>query len=184
MIEIRIHGRGGQGAVTSSKIAGMAASIEGIYGQALPFYGFERRGAPVEVYLRFDENPILIASQVYEPDGIIVLDPILAELGHVVAKGLKPKGFAVLNTLKQPSDFEYGKKLSKVGVVDATGIALKTIKQPISNTAILGAFARTSGIVKLSSLEEAIKHVLPERLQKANIDSLRLAYEETKIEEN
>lgn len=184
MIEIRIHGRGGQGAVTSSKIAGMAVSIEGKFGQALPFYGFERRGAPVEVYVRVDDQPILISSQVYEPDGIIVLDPILAELGHVVGKGLKPKGFAVLNSLKKPEEFDYANKLSKIGVVDATGVALKTLKAPISNTAILGAFARTTGVVKLSSLEEAIKHVLPERLHKSNIDALRMSYEETNLKEN
>jgi 2-oxoacid:acceptor oxidoreductase gamma subunit (pyruvate/2-ketoisovalerate family) len=182
MMEIRIHGRGGQGAVTSSKIAGLAASIEGKYGQALPFYGFERRGAPVEVYLRFDDQPILISSQIYEPDGIIVLDPILAELGRVVAKGLKPKGFAVLNTLKKPEEIEYAKNLSKIGVVDATGVALKTLKAPISNTAILGAFAKTEEMVKLSSLEEAIRHVLPDRIQKPNIEALRMAYDETKIE--
>lgn len=113
MMEIRVHGRGGQGAVTSSKITGLAASIEGLYSQALPFYGFERRGAPVEVYLRFDDKPILIASQIYEPDGIIVLDPILAELGNVVSKGLKPKGFAVLNTLKEPAEFDYAKNYQK-----------------------------------------------------------------------
>jgi 2-oxoacid:acceptor oxidoreductase gamma subunit (pyruvate/2-ketoisovalerate family) len=181
MIEIRIHGRGGQGAVTSSKIAGMAASLEGKYSQALPFYGFERRGAPVEVYLRFDDKPILIASQIYDPDGIVVLDPILAELGRVVAKGLKPRGFAVLNTLKGPEEFDYAKTLSKIGVVDATGVALKTLKQPISNTAILGAFSRIMEIVKLSSLEEAIRHVFPERLWQSNIEALRLAYNETKI---
>jgi len=183
MMEIRIHGRGGQGAVTSSKIAGLAISIEGKFGQALPFYGFERRGAPVEVYVRFDDKPILISSQVYEPDGIIVLDPILAELGRVVAKGLKEEGFAVLNTLKGPDEIDYAKKLAKVGVVDATGVALKTLKAPISNTAILGAFARTTDMVKLPSLEEAIQHVLPERLHKSNIDALRLAYEETKVKE-
>ncbi|MGQ9679311.1 MAG: 2-oxoacid:acceptor oxidoreductase family protein [Candidatus Bathyarchaeia archaeon] len=181
MMEIRIHGRGGQGAVTSSKIAGLAATVQGLYGQALPFYGFERRGAPVEVYLRFDEKPILISSQIYEPDGIIVLDPILAELGHVVSKGLKPKGFAILNTLKDPEEFSYARNLSKVGAADATGIALKTIKQPISNTAILGAFARTVGIVKLSSLEEAIKQILPARFHSANIEALRMAYNETKV---
>ncbi|MBS7619367.1 2-oxoacid:acceptor oxidoreductase family protein, partial [Candidatus Bathyarchaeota archaeon] len=73
------------------------------------------------------------------------------------------------------------RKLSKIGVLDATGVALKTIKQPISNTAILGAFARTVGIIKLSSLEEAIKQILPERLHNANIESLRMAYNETKV---
>jgi 2-oxoacid:acceptor oxidoreductase gamma subunit (pyruvate/2-ketoisovalerate family) len=180
MIEIRMHGRGGQGVVTSSKILGLAASIEGIYSQALPFYGFERRGAPVEVYLRLDDKPILISSQIYEPDGIVVLDPILAEQS-IVAKGLKAGGFAVLNTLKSPEQIDYTKRLSRVGVVDATGVALKTLKAPISNTAILGAFTKTVGMLKLSSVEEAIRQVLPERLHAANIEALRLAYEETRV---
>ena len=183
MMEIRIHGRGGQGAVTSSKLAGLAASIEGKYGQGLPFYGFERRGAPVEVYLRFDEKPILISSRIYEPDGIIVLDPILAELGNVVARGLKEGGFAVLNTLKDPEEFEYAGKLSKIATVDATGVALKTLRAPITNTAILGAFAKATGMLKLSSLEEAIKRILRERFHKPNIEALRMAYDETQIKE-
>ncbi|MBS7652429.1 MAG: 2-oxoacid:acceptor oxidoreductase family protein [Candidatus Bathyarchaeia archaeon] len=182
MIEIRMHGRGGQGVVTSSKILGLAASIEGIYSQALPFYGFERRGAPVEVYLRLGDKPILISSQIYEPDGIVVLDPILAEM-NVVARGLKTGGFAVLNTLKPPEQIDYTKRLSRVGVVDATGVALKTLKVPISNTAILGAFIKTVGMLKLSSVEEAIRQVLPERLHAANIEALRLAYEETRVRE-
>lgn len=183
MMEIRIHGRGGQGAVTSSKLAGLAASIEGKYGQGLPFYGFERRGAPVEVYLRFDEKPILISSRIYEPDGIIVLDPILAELGDVVAKGIREGGFAVLNTLKEPEEIGYAEGLGKIATVDATGVALKTLGRPITNTAILGAFARMTGMLKLTSLEEAVKQILAERFHKANVEALRLAYEETKVKE-
>ncbi|KON30866.1 hypothetical protein AC482_02645 [miscellaneous Crenarchaeota group-15 archaeon DG-45] len=183
MIEIRIHGRGGQGAVTSSKLAGLAASIEGKYGQGLPFYGFERRGAPVEVYLRFDERPILVSSRVYEPDGIIVLDPILAELEGVVAQGLREGGFAVLNTLKDPGEIGYAGRLSRVAAVDATGIALKTLGQPITNTAILGAFARATDVVKLSSLEEAVRQILPGRFHGANIEALRTAYDETRVRE-
>ena len=183
MMEIRIHGRGGQGAVTSSKLAGLAASIEGKYGQGLPFYGFERRGAPVEVYLRFDDRPILISSRIYEPHGIIVLDPILAELESVVAKGMKEGGFAVLNTLKDPEEIGYARRLSKIAAVDATGVALKTLGRPITNTAILGAFSRATEILKLSSLEEAVKRVLPQRFHGANIEALRMAYGETRVKE-
>lgn len=183
MMEIRIHGRGGQGAVTSSKLAGLAASIEGKYSQGLPFYGFERRGAPVEVYLRFDDKPILISSRIYEPDGVIVLDPILAELEDVVAQGLKEGGFAVLNTLKNPEEIGYASRLSKFAAVDATGVALKTLGQPITNTAILGAFARATGELKLSSLEEAVRQILPERFHRSNIEALRMAYQETKVRE-
>ena len=180
-MEIRFHGRSGQGAVTSSKLAGLAATIENKYGQAIPFYGFERMGAPVEVYLRLDEEAILISSRIYEPDGIIVLDPILAELDHVVARGLKENGFAVLNTLKDPSEIKYTEKLSKVATIDATGVALKTLKAPITSTAVLGAFIKMTGMISLSSLEEAITRFLPERYHKANIEAIRMAYDETKV---
>lgn len=183
MIEIRIHGRGGQGAVTSSKIAGIAASIEGKYAQGLPFFGFERRGAPLTVFLRLDDKPITIASRIYEPDGIIVLDPALAEIKNVIAAGLKQGGVAVMNTLKKPEEVDLGVKLSKLAVVDATGVALKMLGQPITNTAILGAFSKATGLIKLESLEEGIMRVLPPRIQARNVKALQTAYDETVIKE-
>lgn len=183
MIEIRIHGRGGQGAVTSSKIAGIAASLEGKSAQALPFYGFERRGAPVHVFLRLDDKPIVINSRIYEPDGIIVLDPVLAGVKSVVAVGLKEGGFAVLNTPKKPEEVDLGVKLSMAATVDATDIALKTLGMPITNTAILGAFSAATKALKLDSLEEGIRGVLPPRIHKRNIDAIRMAYESVNIKE-
>ncbi|MFQ6075061.1 MAG: 2-oxoacid:acceptor oxidoreductase family protein [Candidatus Bathyarchaeia archaeon] len=183
MIEIRIHGRGGQGAVTSSKIAGIAASLEGKFAQGLPFYGFERRGAPLTVFLRIDDRPITVASRIYEPDGIIVLDSALAELSGVVGVGLKEGGFAVLNTLKKPDEVDLGVRLSKIATLDATGVALKTLGLPITNTAILGALCKTTGVVKLESLEEGVKAVLPPRIHGRNVKALRTAYDEVVVRE-
>lgn len=183
VIEIRIHGRGGQGAVTSSKIAGIAASLEGKFAQGLPFYGFERRGAPLTVFLRIDDRPITVASRIYEPDGIIVLDSALAELSGVVGVGLKEGGFAVLNTLKKPDEVDLGVRLSKIATLDATGVALKTLGLPITNTAILGALCKTTGVVKLESLEEGVKAVLPPRIHGRNVKALRTAYDEVVVRE-
>jgi len=183
LIEIRIHGRGGQGSVVASKIAGTAASLEGKYAQGLPFYGFERRGAPVQVYLRFDTKPITISSRVYNPDGIIVLDPVLAQTKEIVAVGLKEGGFAVLNTRKKPEEIDLGVRLSKIGVVDATGVALKTIGSPITNTAILGAFCATTKLLKLESVVDAVKAVLPERYHESNIKAVTVSSDETVVRE-
>jgi pyruvate ferredoxin oxidoreductase gamma subunit/2-oxoisovalerate ferredoxin oxidoreductase gamma subunit len=188
LIEMRIHGRGGQGAVTSSKIAGVAVSLEGKYVQALPFYGFERRGAPVQVFLRLDEEPIFIASRIYEPDGILVLDPVLASTPEVVASGMKDNGFAILNTTKSFDELyeaysNAGINVSKLGKVDATGIALKTIGAPITNTAILGAFCKMTGFLKLDFLFDGIKQVLPPRFHQSNVAACQMSYDQTDIKE-
>jgi len=188
LIEMRVHGRGGQGAVTSSKIAGVAVSLEGKYVQALPFYGFERRGAPVQVFLRLDEEPIYIASRVYEPDGILVLDPILATTPEVVAAGMKDNGFAILNTNKSFDEIDEiykkaGVNLGRLATVDATGIALKTIGAPITNTAILGSFCNMTGFLKLDFLFDGIRHVLPPRFHQSNIAACQMSYDQTAIKE-
>ena len=184
MIEFRLHGRGGQGTVTSSKIAGVAAAIDGKFAQSLPFYGFERRGAPVEVYFRLDDKPVTVNTRIYNPDGIIVLDPVLPfQFTQLVTKGLKQGAIAILNTAKKPEDINLGVKLSKVFVVDATSIALEILKAPITNTAILGAFSGGTKLLKLDSVVEGVKHVLPERLWARNIEAVKRAYNEVKVKE-
>jgi len=184
MIEFRLHGRGGQGTVTSSKIAGVAAAIEGKFAQSLPFYGFERRGAPVEVYFRLDDKPVTVNTRIYNPDGIIVLDPVLPfQFTPLVTRGLKSGALVVLNTSKSPDEINLGVKLSKVVTVDATTIALEVLRVPITNTAILGAFAGGTGLLKLDSVIEGVKHVLPERLWARNIEAVKRAYNEVKVKE-
>ena len=178
LIEIRWHGRGGQGAVTASEITAIAAIEQGKYAQAFPSFGVERRGAPVEAFTRIDDKPIYIRSKVYEPDIIVVLDPTL--LGPEIAQGLKEGGLVVVNTDKSPEEV---KKLLdrddiRVAVVDATKIALETLRRPIVNTAILGAFVKASGLVDLDHILEAVKSKVPPRTLEANLEAVKRAHEE------
>jgi len=178
LVEVRWHGRGGQGAVTASEITAIAAIDEGKYAQAFPSFGVERRGAPVEAFTRIDEKPIYIRSKVYEPDVIVVLDPTLLELN--IAYGLKEKGTAVVNTDKSPEEVKklLGRDDIKVAVVDATKIALETLKRPIVNTAILGAFVKATNLVKLEYVMEAVKQKVPPRTIEKNLEAIKKAYEE------
>ncbi len=157
MYEVRFHGRGGQGAVTAANILAIAAFKEGKDVQAFPIFGVERRGAPVAAFMRMDEKPIDIKTQIYEPDAIVVLDPTLLEVVDV-AKGLKPGGIIILNTTKEPNEFTFGD--AKCFTVDATSIAvanrLGTTTNPIVNTAVLGAFSKAVGNVGMDAIREAI----------------------------
>ncbi len=163
MIEIRIHGRGGQGAVIASKLLAWAFFKEGKHIQSFPTYGVERRGAPVAAFVRVDDKPVLIRSQIYEPDHIIVLDPTLIESVDVT-KGLKKGGWILINTIRPPSEFSNLSQF-KIATVDASGIAVKYMlgskSHPIVNTGILGAFARVTGFVSLKATVEAIVENVP-----------------------
>ena len=179
MIEIRFHGRGGQGAVTAVKILASAIYLEGKYTQAIPMYGTERRGAPVVAFCRVDDVRIRERDLVHEPDIVVVLDPLLSRSVDVT-EGLKPGGLVLVNypgTYKETGlagDF-------KIATVDATKIALDIIGRPITNTAILGAFAKATGLVKLESLEEAIKGELPSRIIATNVETMRRAFNEVSL---
>jgi 2-oxoacid:acceptor oxidoreductase gamma subunit (pyruvate/2-ketoisovalerate family)/2-oxoacid:acceptor oxidoreductase delta subunit (pyruvate/2-ketoisovalerate family) len=177
LIEIRFHGRGGQGAVTAVKILASAIYIEGKYTQAIPMYGTERRGAPVVAFCRVDDTRIRERDLVHEPDIVVVLDPLLSRTVDVT-EGLKPGGLVLIN---YPGPYkETGLAGNfKIATVDATKIALDIIGRPITNTAILGAFAKATGLVKLESLEEAIKGELPSRIIATNVETMRRAYMET-----
>ena len=178
MIEIRIHGRGGQGAVIASEVLASAFFKEGKYVQAFPAFGVERRGAPVTAFTRVDEQPIRIRHFIYEPDHIIVLDPTLIESTQVDS-GLKEKGWIILNTDKAPRTFG-GFSRFRVATVDASRIALGhklgSATAPIVNTAILGAFSRITGMVSVDSVVEAMAEFVP--VNKAgNAAAIKEAYE-------
>jgi 2-oxoacid:acceptor oxidoreductase gamma subunit (pyruvate/2-ketoisovalerate family) len=164
MHELRIHGRGGQGAVIASKLLAAALFREGKSVQSFPAFGVERRGAPVTAFLRLSEGPILLRCEITQPDDLIVLDPTLVEAVDVTT-GLKPGGRIIINSDKDPG--EYAKLISRfrVATVDANEIArrheLGSKTQPIVNTAILGAFAAATGIVELESVCEAIAEDVP-----------------------
>ncbi len=177
MIEIRWHGRGGQGAVTASNILASAAIREGKFAQAFPSFGVERRGAPVEAYTRIDNKPIHLRTKIYEPDVVVVLDPSLLQ-DVDIASGLKRGGVIVINTTHTPEEVKkkVGRDDVKVWVVNATGIALETLKVPIVNTAILGALVRATQLVSLDSVLEEVKKAVPPRTIESNLEAVRRAY--------
>ena len=183
LIEIRWHGRGGQGAVTSAELLAQAAISEGKYAQAFPSFGPERRGAPVLAFVRIGESePIRIRAEITQPDVVVVLDPGLLGIINVTS-GLKANGIAVLNTKKSAEQIrrEFGIS-SSLATVDATKIARELLGVPITNTTMVGAMLRATGVVRLESLVEPVKKRFG-RLAERNINAMKQAYEETVVKE-
>lgn len=178
MIEIRIHGRGGQGAVTSAEMIALAAIEEQKYAQGFPSFGPERRGAPVVAFARVDEKPIRLRSKIYQPDVAVVLDPTLLKILDP-SQGLKPGGLLIINTNKsiQQIKAEFGYQ-ARIATVDADLIAREELGLPITNTTMIGALVRATGLVQLDSLIRPLQH----RFGKAgerNVKALRRAFNET-----
>ncbi len=176
LMEIRFHGRGGQGAVTGTRILATALYYEGKFTQGIPMYGTERRGAPVVSFLRIGEERINERDLVHEPDMVIVLDPLLGK-SVPVTDGLKKGGIVLINHPRGGREAGLGGDF-KVSSVDATNIALEEIGRPITNTAILGAFAKITGSVSLESLERAINEQWSGRIAEMNINAVKKAYEQ------
>ena len=175
--ELRIHGRGGQGSVTAAELIAVAAFEGGAFVQAFPAFGVERRGAPVQAFVRFDDKIIRKRSQVYEPDYIIVQDSTLIRDVNVF-QGVKKGGIVIVNTEKNPHyAVPDGVKLI---TIDATSIALRTLGLPITNTSLMGAFAAATGEIKFSALENALNHRFPKELAVKNIEAARQAYDAVK----
>lgn len=177
MIEIKFWGRGGQGAVTAAELLAVAVSMGGKSSQAFPFFGVERRGAPVKSFCLVDDKPIRIHQIVYEPDHVVILDASLIGRPDIL-EGFKKKGTVIVNTSKPKSQIKL--KAKNLFVVDATGIALKNLGRPIVNTAMLGAFIKATGIVPLESVKEAIKERFPAPLAEKNIKAIEECYNGTK----
>lgn len=183
MIEVRFHGRGGQGSVVASNLLANAAAIEGNDVQSFPYFGVERRGAPVSAFTKIDKKPIRNKAQIYEPDYIVILDASLIQ-GVPVSEGIKEDGIIIVNTPLTLEELAPPWDTTKVKTVttDATGIAidhgLGSMNQPIVNTSILGAFAKITGLVKIESIVEAIKDMVPRRTED-NAKAASQAYEVT-----
>ncbi len=181
MIELRFHGRGGQGAVVASKTLAQAAFLTGRYVQSYPDYGVERRGAPVVAFARIAEpgDDLFVRQDIREPDHLLVLDGALLETGSVLA-GLKPGGWVVVNTLEAPQRLGITGGF-RVATVDASRIALRhglgSSAQPVVNTAILGAFVRATGIVELDDLLAAIEKEVPVKAEQNRAAAVE-AYEQ------
>ena len=178
MIEVRFHGRGGQGAVTSAELIAQAAISKGKYAQAFPSFGPERRGAPVLAFLRVSDKPIRLRSRVYKPDAVIILDATL--LGTVnPSEGLKD-GFVIINTHKSSEELLMLFPGHNIACVDATKIAKEELGVPITNTTMLGALVKATGIVELESLEGPVRNRFGINAQK-NINAYTRAYNEAII---
>lgn len=181
MIEIRWHGRGGQGAWTASNLLASAALKEGKYVQSFPTFGPERMGAPIMAFTRISEEPIEIHCNVYTPDAIVVLDPTL--LNSKIIEGLKDGGYIIANFRGKPEELAEQLNLEgkgyKVYTVAATDIAVEILKRGITNTAMLGALIKAIEIVKLESIYEALKERFPGKIGELNIKVVERAHKET-----
>jgi len=176
MIEIRWHGRGGQGAVTATELLAKAAVKQGLKAQAFAMFGPERRGSPVVAFTRIDKEPIEVRSHIYEPDVVVTLDPTIMNIVDISA-GLKAKGTLVLNTKSSPLELKKTFSNFRIATVNATSIALQRLGVPITNTVMLGALAKATGIVKLSNVEK----VVLERFNQMNVEAVREAFDKTTI---
>ncbi len=178
MIEIRFHGRGGQGSVTCAELLALAAIGEGKYAQAFPSFGPERRGAPVVAFCRISDQPIKIRANVYEPDIVMVLDSSLLKLVNVAA-GMKQKGLIVTTSQDTPEKVrELLKGKYRLAVVDATKIAMEVLGVPITNTTMLGSLVKASEIVKRESFVSPFKNRFG-RIAEKNISAFNKAYQDT-----
>lgn len=180
MIEVRFHGRGGQGAVTAVELVAQAAIASGKYAQGFPNFGPERRGAPVMAFLRVSDDPIYLRERIDSPDVVVVLDSTL--LGMVnVTDGLAQGGMVIINASdeKSPAIKELSKTY-RVAVVDASKIAMETLGVPITNTAIIGALVQASRVVSMESLIKPVENRFG-RLAEKNIAAMEMAFEHTMV---
>ncbi len=174
MKEIRIHARAGQGAITTAALLGFTYFKEGKYPYAFPHFGAARMGAPMNAFVRVDEHPVRMRSQIYEPDYIIVVDPTLMR-GFNCFTGLKENGIAVIND-SEGMELPRTKAKQKVIVVPAGDIAMKTIGRPLANTTLLGAFAAATGEFALETLLDVVKSRFSGKALEGNIEAVKQGY--------
>ena len=181
--EIRIHGRGGQGAVLACSILAQALIDDGKHAVAIPSFGFERRGAPVAAFLRVDTQPIRAMTNVYHPDCVVCIDPTVSRTVDIFA-GMKPGGTVVLTTKAKLEELSFPDSISRVGLCDAVGIALSIYRKPVTNAVMLGAFARTTGLLTLASLKEALQQMdFRDAGLTENLTAIERGYNETEVYE-
>lgn len=181
MYEVRFHGRGGQGAVMAAALLAAAMLEEGKYAVSIPAFGFERRGAPVVSFVRCSDREIRQLTNIYTPDCLICVDPSLARSVDIFS-GLKPGGTLVQATHKPLADVALAPNVATVGLCDAVGIALQVFKRPITNTLMLGAFARTTGIVSLDALRRTLEDSdFRDAGLQQNLVALERGYHETTV---
>lgn len=180
MIELRFHGRGGQGAVTSAELVAQAAIDTGKYATAFPSFGPERRGAPVVAFARVADEPIRVRAKIYRPDVVIVLDPSLLDIANP-AEGLNAKGTLVINTSLDAQAIRAELSFSgKLALVDASRIAREVIGLPITNTTMVGALVKATGVVDVAALEGPFQRRFG-KIAARNLQAMKRAWEETVV---
>lgn len=173
---------GGQGVVACGELIAIAASYENLFCRAFPMYSSARRGAPVLAFAQIGDESEATRSMIYYPEYLMVLDPPMPEAMDVTS-GLKEDGVIIYNTTKTPGEAMevFNKKLRKIGVLDATGIAVDIVGRPIPNTAMLGAFIKTTGLLKMDSIFKAIDKRFPPRLSEPNKRAAQAGYDRVEV---
>ena len=181
MVQIRIHGRGGQGVVTAAEVLSVAAFKEGRHAQAFPSFGSERSGAPVVAFCRIDDGEIRAHEPIYRPDALVIQDPTLLHQVDVF-DGLEPDGFVLINSSRSFEElgladlhdrFDPDRLLS----VPATELARRHLGRPIPNVVMLGGFAALSGMISMSSLAAAVREKLPGTVGERNVSAAQAAFD-------
>lgn len=180
MKEVRIHARAGQGAITTASLLAQALFSEGKYAFAFPHFGAARMGAPMNAFLRFDDKPIRLRSQIYQPDYLLVVDSTLLR-GFDVLAGFKSDGVAILND-REGIDFPSPRDKQRIYIIPANKIALEVMGRALGNTALLGAFVAATKIVSLDSLNQAIRKRFPGEIGELNVKCALRGYDFLKKE--
>jgi pyruvate ferredoxin oxidoreductase gamma subunit len=173
MLQVRIHGRGGQGVVTAAELLSVAAFLDGAHAQAFPSFGSERTGAPVVAFCRIDDREIRVREPIVAPDALIIQDPTLLHQVDVFG-GLRPGGRVLLNSTRPPAELGLGDL--NVVTVPATELAREHLGRPLPNAALLGAFAALTGAVTLDSVAAAIRERFATKPAEANVAAARAAW--------
>ncbi|MBE0489356.1 MAG: 2-oxoacid:acceptor oxidoreductase family protein [Halomonas sp.] len=181
MLQIRIHGRGGQGVVTAAEMLSIAAFEEGRHAQAFPSFGSERTGAPVVAFCRIDDQPIQIREPILAPDVLIIQDATLLHQVDVF-QGLKPEGYVLINSRRPLEELGLEEiterfRRERLITLSATDIALKHLGRPLPNAVLLGGFAALTGLVGLDGVTHAIEHKFRGEIVRRNIAAATEAYE-------
>ncbi len=183
LIEVRFHGRGGQGAKTAAQLLAETAMDAGMHIQAFPEYGPERSGAPMRAFTRISDEQINLHSGVISPGIVVVIDPTIMEKEDVT-EGLGDGGILIVNTEENPEAIRQKTKFKKgkVFTVNATQISLDTLGRPMPNTPMLGALIKATGIIKMKDLQDNLRKKflkkIGEKAVKGNIEAIERAYEE------
>jgi len=180
MFQIRLHGRGGQGVVTGAEMLSIAAFIDGCHAQAFPSFGSERMGAPVMAFCRIDDKEIRLREPVMEPDALIIQDPTLLHQVDLF-NGLHTKGYILINSTRSfeelgLGDLSHDDHQYRLCTVPATELAMKHVRRPLPNAALLGGFAAISDVVKLESVEAAIRQKFAGQVGENNVAAARAAF--------